>query len=872
MEITTLGVGIDPTKAVSGAATAVKAAESMASGMNAAAIKAEKGEKGVGAAGLDMGNKVQQGSDKAARSANALASLGAWGKLRASLAGMASGMVSAFSTIGKAVLVLGAAFGALQAAMLPIMAIVGTLKMGFSVLAGAINGAADFEDYNIQWAQLLGSFDKAKMKMSELSDIADKTPFNLPDIVQGSLSLQTYSEGLLASRDKILMIGDAAAKAKQPFATMAETMGRIFVNAKYGGEIMEQLKTAMAQTLISGPAFAQLSKLGGVEANAGGKNFKEIWTIMESEMAKAKNSMLLMSEATNGLFSTLADGWAKFQRTFGEALNSGVRPLVRALTEEIGTWTEKAKTLAPQIEAAAIEAAALVNVMRKDGGFSLAFKVAWQEAKDTASQVINTLGDILKNRIEIAVFAMVEQFKAMQTPAFWKGMGEQLKIAATEFVDTVTLGLTSAARSMKAEVSGFGSDLAKLGNGIIGLDGKMINEALFGVEPTLPTRGGITAGAQAGPNPLLPPVPLDWKDAWAKNGTGESPEMAELKAKLAKEVDAIKATNKKSTDDGLLYKGNAGAAAGLATGALDKGGDVAKAKEAASQLESAAKRVIDATRSPMETFNRTMSELQTLQASGMISATQYSIAAKQASDEYAQSVTQAAETAKRAAYDQMTPLQQLLAQWRDLGTAMKETSREIAGSISSNMGDALTDMITGAASAGDAFSRMAKSIVNDLARMASQMLINWAIQKAIGLVVGAIGGGGAVAGQAIGGAVTAAAVAHTGGTVGQTSNFRTVPTSSFRNAPRFQHGGKVGSGETAIIAEPGEQVLTRDGANDIKARLGASQAPAEAKPQAVTILNVVDRTLIEQHIAANPSIILNAIGANASKIRRALKV
>lgn len=851
MDIATLGVGIDPTKAVSGAATAVKAAESMAAGMNAAGKKAEAAENGVGAAAVNMGKKAKDGADTANKAANSVANNSAWSKLRSTLSGLAGGASSAFGSMGKAVLTLGAAFGALQAAMLPVMAVIGTLKAGFSVLAGAINGAADFEDYNIQWAQLIGSFDLAKQKMAELADIADKTPFDLPDIVKGSLQLQTYSNGILATREKILMIGDAAAKAKQPFANMAETMGRIYVNAKYGTEVMEQLKTALGQTIISGEAFAQLQQLAGTEANAGGKNFTKIWSIIEGEMAKAKNSMLLMSEATNGLFSTLSDGWAAFQRTIGAALNSGVRPLVRALTEEIATWTQKAKDLAPQIEAAAIAAAAFVNVLREPGGFKLALEVAVQSAMDMLSRGLEASGVVFKAWMSAVAWDFTNLIVKATEPSFWAGLKDTLYNAAVEFVQVIKTGLAEVIDKM-AKSSYTAYLIPGLGALRAGLEGTSALQQRVAQERANPT-----------PRPTVP----GFVDTYKSLDKGDSPEMTQLKARLAAATAAINAKNATSTNDALLYKGGMGAV-GNAGGVIDKNA-VKQAKKDASELEAAAKRVIDATRTPLEAYNKTMEELGTLRSKNMIDSAQYAAASTQAATKYKDAVKALADETKQKLYEQMTPLGQLLDKWKDLGGQMKLTARDMAASVSNNMTQGFTDMITGAKSTSAAFADMAKSIVNDLARMATQMLINWAIQKAIGYAVSAVSGGAGGAAAA----TTTAAVHHTGGTVGQGSNFRTVPASAFTNAPKFQHGGRVGgSGEQAIIAEPGEQILNRDQKNDIQKRLGENDGKGQGTQQAVTILNVTDMSLVEQHILANPGIILNAIGQHASKVRRSLRL
>lgn len=850
MDIATLGVGIDPTKAVSGAATAVKAAESMAAGMNAAGQKAEKAEKNVGAAALDMGKKSQEGADKANKAANSVANNGAWSKLRSTLSGLASGASSAFGSMGKAVLTLGAAFGALQAAMLPVMAIIGTMKAGFSLLSGAVNGAADFEDYTIQWAQLLGTFDAARDKMAMLSDIAAKTPFDLPGIVKGTIGLQTLSDGALATRDKILLIGDAAAKAKQPFDVFADSIGRIYVNAKYGGEIIEQLKTILSQGIIGGDVFAQIKELGGTEANAGGKNFAKIWTLMETELGKAKNSMLLMSEATNGLFSTLSDGWSEFQRTIGAALNAGVRPLVRALTEEIGTWTEKAKELAPTIEAAAVAAAAFVNVLREPGGFQLALEVAVQSATDMLSRGLEATSILFKAWMEQVAWDFTNMIVKATEPSFWSGLKDTLYNAAVEFVQVIKTGLAEVIDKM-AKSSYTAYMIPGLGALRAGLEGGSALQQRVAKERANPT--------------ARPTVP-GFADTYKSLDKGDTAQMTELKARLAAATAAINAKNATSTDQSLLYSGPRGAGSGLASGGIDKDA-VKKAKKDASELEAAAKRVIDATRTPLEAYNKTMDELSTLQSKKMITDAQYATASTQAADKYKEAVKAAAEETKQKLYEQLTPLGQLLDKWKDLGGQMKLTARDMAAAVSNDMTQGFTDMITGAKSASAAFADMAKSIVNDLARMAVQMLINYAIQKAIGYAVSSISGVPAA------GAVTTAAVHHTGGTVGSGSNFRTVPASAFTNAPKFQHGGRVGgSGEQAIIAEPGEQILNRDQKNDIQKRLGENDSKGQGTQQAVTILNVTDMSLVEQHILANPGIILNAIGQHASKVRRSLRL
>ena len=118
--------------------------------------------------------------------------------------------------------------------------------------------------------------------------------------------------------------------------------------------------------------------------------------------------------------------------------------------------------------------------------------------------------------------------------------------------------------------------------------------------------------------------------------------------------------------------------------------------------------------------------------------------------------------------------------------------------------DALVDLVTGTKSAKEAFADMAKSIANDLARMAIRM----AIIRPLAMMFGGGMMGGA---PAFGGFTTEAALggitwAHTGGIVGS-DNLKT--TNPFAGVPRFHTGG-LAANETPAVLMKGEGVFTRE--------------------------------------------------------------
>jgi hypothetical protein len=241
-----------------------------------------------------------------------------------------------------------------------------------------------------------------------------------------------------------------------------------------------------------------------------------------------------------------------------------------------------------------------------------------------------------------------------------------------------------------------------------------------------------------------------------------------------------------------------------------------------------------------------------------LTADQYSRAFQKAEADFKASMTGMGNAQDAMLSGAQAPLQQLVNDWGNVTGQLQQMSVGIASSLSDNITGALTSITNGTASASEAFNTMALQILNDINAMIIRLLVQLAISRALGLV---------------GVTVPTAGVMHTGGTVGAAGGAsRPVDARSFNNAPRFAFGGKVGSsGESPIVAEAGETVLTREQAGDIKDRLGRSEAKASPQGQAVTIVNVQNPQEMERYLTANPNTILNVISRNAGKVRHLLK-
>ena len=78
-----------------------------------------------------------------------------------------------------------------------------------------IAGSAEFEGYEARFASLMGSTDLAKAKIQELSTFASTTPFELPDVIKASQSLQVFGGAALNTKENLAIIGNTSAATAQ---------------------------------------------------------------------------------------------------------------------------------------------------------------------------------------------------------------------------------------------------------------------------------------------------------------------------------------------------------------------------------------------------------------------------------------------------------------------------------------------------------------------------------------------------------------------------------------------------------------------------------------------------------------------------------
>jgi hypothetical protein len=133
----------------------------------------------------------------------------------------------------------------------------GVAGVGQSLIAGS----AEFEGYEARFASLMGSTDAAKAKIQELSTFASTTPFELPDVIKASQSLQVFGGAALNTKENLAVVGNAAAATGQNIGDVSFWFARAYSAIQNGQPFGEAAQNLQQMGVMSGDAVVKLNAL-----------------------------------------------------------------------------------------------------------------------------------------------------------------------------------------------------------------------------------------------------------------------------------------------------------------------------------------------------------------------------------------------------------------------------------------------------------------------------------------------------------------------------------------------------------------------------------------------------------------------------------
>lgn len=193
--------------------------------------------------------------------------------------------------------------------------------------------ASQFEQYQIMLENMEGSAAGAKKAMRWVQEFAQKTPYELGDVMEAFVALKAY--GIDPMDGSLRALGDASAGMSKPIMQAVEAMADA-ITGEY-----ERLKEFGITTKVAGDQVSFTYRKAGKEivevTKKGTAAQKVLSKIFE---ARFGGMMDKQSNTLTGMISNLKDQWSKFQMMVADA---GVIDLVKS---KIGSVLAKVNELA----------------------------------------------------------------------------------------------------------------------------------------------------------------------------------------------------------------------------------------------------------------------------------------------------------------------------------------------------------------------------------------------------------------------------------------------------------------------------------------------------------------------------------------------
>lgn len=188
--------------------------------------------------------------------------------------------------------------------------------VGGYVLKTGIGYNQQMDDYTANMQTLLGGVDKAEAKIKELSDMAAKTPFELPTLVDATQTLLAFGVKADDSTGILKSLGDISLGNASKLETLTLAYGKMSSTGKVTLENVQMMIDAGFNPLNLIAERNHMTMESLYKAISDGKvPFEELtWAIQKatSEGGQYFNGMETASKTLTGRLSTLKENWSAF--------------------------------------------------------------------------------------------------------------------------------------------------------------------------------------------------------------------------------------------------------------------------------------------------------------------------------------------------------------------------------------------------------------------------------------------------------------------------------------------------------------------------------------------------------------------------------
>lgn len=198
--------------------------------------------------------------------------------------------------------------------------------------------AGDFEQYDIAFTTMLGSAERAKALLQDITTFAAKTPFELPELIEGSKRLLAFGfagDKIIDTMDTLGNITAGVGREKMPQLILA--LGQVRAATKLRGQELRQFTEAGVPLIeelarVTGKAEKDIADM----VSKGKVSFDLTYQALKNltqDGGRFANLMVKQSKTLFGVFSNIKDFLTIIGRDIGNELLPYVKELAVAFLD-----------------------------------------------------------------------------------------------------------------------------------------------------------------------------------------------------------------------------------------------------------------------------------------------------------------------------------------------------------------------------------------------------------------------------------------------------------------------------------------------------------------------------------------------------------
>lgn len=206
------------------------------------------------------------------------------------------------------------------------------IKGTFEALGGItkpfVAPSAQMEAYQTSFEVMLGSAEKAKDRLAELTEFARVTPFELPEVIDAGKKLEALG---LHSEETLRKLGDLASGAGKPFEQALSAFSKLASGQK--GIAVDMFRDLLISVDDWKKAGIQFNDSTGEMISGTQEALLALNQIVENK--HFDGMMEKQSRTLNGILSNLKDSWEGFLRAVG---SSGLFDVIKGQMQDLLDW------------------------------------------------------------------------------------------------------------------------------------------------------------------------------------------------------------------------------------------------------------------------------------------------------------------------------------------------------------------------------------------------------------------------------------------------------------------------------------------------------------------------------------------------------